>query len=123
MPILSTIFTSAVGLEHFYILYLEMFQWNTKKVNKIFGLSEKFASQKESKGMAANQGLYNGFLAAGLIWSILHPNPDTGRQLGFFFNGCVAVAATYAGVTVTPRIIMIQGMPAFLALACLALKV
>jgi len=118
IPTVSLILTGLVGLEHFYILYLEMFQWNTKRVNKIFGLKEEFAKLPQAKVLASNQGLYNGFLAAGLVWSLIAPDPFN-AQLATFFNGCVLTAAVFGALTVTPRILYVQGIPAFLALSAL----
>ncbi|HLY25145.1 MAG TPA: DUF1304 domain-containing protein, partial [Aggregatilineales bacterium] len=71
---------------------------------------------------AANQGLYNGFLAAGLLWGIVHPDPMVGRQIDLFFLLCVIVAALYGGATVRRSILAIQGIPALLALAALLLR-
>lgn len=71
---------------------------------------------KETATLAANQGLYNGFLAAGLIWSLAHPSIDVGYQLTLFFLGCVIAAAVYGGATVGRRIFYVQGLPAIAAL-------
>ena len=78
-------------------------------------MTEQFA--KESKNLAANQGLYNGFLAAGLIWSLLAA-PETGVALARFFLVCVAIAGVYGGITVTRRILWTQAAPALVALVC-----
>ncbi|PRC95023.1 DUF1304 domain-containing protein [Solimicrobium silvestre] len=104
-----------VALEHVYFLVLEMFLWTKPKGRKIFGLTEQFA--KDSQGLAANQGLYNGFLAAGLCWSLVHPDAHYADQLQLFFLGCVIVAAVFGAVTVKRSILFIQGIPAMLALA------
>lgn len=115
MMIVSTILVALVALEHLYILVLEMFLWTTPRAQKAFGLTAAFA--RETKSLAANQGLYNGFLAAGLIWGLLHPSADFGYQLQLFFLICVAVAAIYGGITSKRSILLMQGLPAFLALA------
>lgn len=115
MMIVSTILVALVALEHVYILVLEMFLWTTPRAQKAFGLTPAFA--RETKSLAANQGLYNGFLAAGLIWGLLHPGADFGYQLQLFFLICVAVAAIYGGITSKRSILLMQGLPAFLALA------
>lgn len=107
MVILVKLFTVLVALEHFYFLYLEMFTWTTPRVQRIFGTTPDFA--EASKSLAANQGLYNGFLTAGLLWSVFHPNPQVGLQLALFFLGCVIVAAIYGGLTVKRAILWIQG--------------
>lgn len=114
MIILAKLFTAIVALEHLYFLYLEMFAWTTQRVRRIFGTTPDFA--EASKALAANQGLYNGFLAAGLIWSLLHPNPIFALQLACFFLGCVLVAAIFGGLTAKRSILWIQGLPALLAL-------
>lgn len=96
-----------------------MFRWNTPKVNKIFRLKDElFAKNPLSKAMASNQGLYNGFLATGAMWSLVAEN-YMNRQLALYFTSCVAVAAIYGAVTVTPRILYIQGIPAFMAIICI----
>ena len=115
MPILSKILVGLVAIEHVYILYLEMFLWTTRKGQKAFGLTPAFA--QESKALAANQGLYNGFLAAGLCWGLLHPHAQFGLQIQFFFLACVLVAAVYGALTAKRSILFIQGGPALAALA------
>ncbi|WP_340026435.1 DUF1304 domain-containing protein [Paenibacillus sp. FSL K6-1096] len=115
MMIVSTVLVALVALEHVYILVLEMFLWTTSRAQKAFGTTPTFA--QETKSLAANQGLYNGFLAAGLIWGLLHPSAEFGYQLQLFFLICVAVAAIYGGITSKRSILLMQGLPAFLALA------
>jgi len=110
---LANILTGLVALIHLYILVLEMFLWDTPRGRKAFGTTEAFA--KESKVLAANQGLYNGFLAAGLIWGIYLG--DAGNPVKIFFLLCVAVAGIYGAATVGVRILLIQTVPALLALA------
>ena len=114
MDIISKILVAIVALEHLYFLYLEMFQWTAPSTLKTFGTTPEFAEQ--SKSLAANQGLYNGFLAAGLIWGLVHPDVMFGRQIQVFFLGCVIVAALYGGWSVKRSILMIQGLPALIAL-------
>ncbi|MEK5240305.1 DUF1304 domain-containing protein [Paenibacillus sp. FSL L8-0470] len=114
MMILSTILVALVALEHVYILVLEMFMWTTPRAQKAFGISRQFA--QETKSLAANQGLYNGFLAAGLLWGLFHPNETTGFQLQLFFLICVGVAAIYGSVTAKKSILWVQGLPAFVAI-------
>jgi putative membrane protein len=110
---IGSILTGIVALIHAYILVLEMFLWNTPRGRKAFGTTEAFA--RESKVLAANQGLYNGFLAAGLIWGIWLR--DAGDPVKIFFLLCVAVAGAYGAATVNVRILLIQTVPALLALA------
>ena len=110
---IANILTGLVALIHVYILVLEMFLWDTPRGRKAFGTTEAFA--KESKVLAANQGLYNGFLAAGLIWGIWLG--DAGDPVKIFFLLCVAVAGAYGAATVGVRILLIQTVPALIALA------
>ena len=110
---LANILTGLVALIHLYIVVLEMFLWDTPRGRKAFGTTEAFA--KESKVLAANQGLYNGFLAAGLIWGIWLG--DAGDPVKIFFLLCVAVAGAYGAATVGLRILLIQTVPALIALA------
>lgn len=117
MDIIAKILVGLVALEHLYILYMEMFAWTTPRVRKSFGTTEVFA--QESKTLAANQGLYNGFLAAGLIWSLLHPDRWVGAQLAAFFLACVIVAGIYGGLTANRRILYVQALPAGIALLLL----
>jgi putative membrane protein len=105
--------TGVVALIHLYILVLEMVLWDTPRGRKAFGTTEAFA--KESKVLAANQGLYNGFLAAGLIWGIWLG--EAGDPVKIFFLLCVAVAGVYGAATVGMRILLIQTVPALIALA------
>lgn len=114
MDILKNILVLFVAILHIYILYLEMFLWNTPKGLKIFGMTQTQADS--SKVLAANQGLYNGFLAAGLLWSLLASEPNLSFQLSVFFLSCVIMAALYGGYSVGRKILIIQGTPAFIAL-------
>ncbi len=102
-----------VALEHLYFLYLEMFRWTAPATLKAFGTTAAFA--QESETLAANQGLYNGFLAAGLVWSIF-AGPPLQVPLQIFFAACVVVAGIYGGLTVARRIMLIQALPAALLL-------
>ena len=112
------ILVAVVALLHLYFLVLEMFLWTKPFGRKTFRLTPEFA--EASRSLAANQGLYNGFLAAGLIWSLLAPHPfDFWLQI--FFLTCVIVAGVYGAVTVNRRILWIQAAPAFLALVLLHL--
>jgi len=119
MEIVSKLLIALVALEHVYFLVLEMFLWTTPRTRRSFGTTEDFA--QASKTLAANQGLYNGFLAAGLVWSLLSSDPNIAHQIGFFFLGCVLIAGVYGGLTVKRSILLIQGLPALLALIALLL--
>ncbi len=101
-----------VALLHIYFLVLEMFLWDKPYGRKTFGLTAEFA--KESKALAANQGLYNGFLAAGLIWGLMLG--DAGKDIKIFFLSCVVIAGIYGGLTVGKKILFIQALPAVIAL-------
>ena len=116
MQILATILVAFVALLHVYILMLEMFWWTTPKGRRAFGTTETFAEQ--TKVLAANQGLYNGFLAAGLFTGLALG--EDGRLFKLFFLGCVIVAGVYGGLTASRKILLIQALPAVLALICVA---
>jgi putative membrane protein len=105
-------------LEHCYFLYLEMFAWTSPATQKAFGITTAFAV--ESKTLAANQGLYNGFLAAGCLWAILAPG-HLQVQLTLFFSTCIVVAGIYGGLTVSRKILYIQAVPALLCLVAVHL--
>lgn len=115
MQILAMILVALVALEHLYILWLEMFAWETrgKAVFKGALKPELFAP---TKVMAANQGLYNGFLASGLIWSLLISDALWASNVALFFLGCVVVAGIYGALTASKKIFFVQAVPALLAL-------
>ena len=104
---------------HVWAMVLEMFLWTKPLGRKTFGLSKEDA--ETSKTLAANQGLYNGFLAAGLVLSLVVANPDTAYTLKVFFLVCVSLAGLFGGVTAGMRIMFLQGLPALIALALLLL--
>ncbi|WP_420714800.1 DUF1304 domain-containing protein [Roseateles sp. SL47] len=110
--LLANVVTGLVALIHVYILVLEMFLWTTPKGRKAFGLTPEFA--QASKVLAANQGLYNGFLAAGLIWGLLLG--ASGLPVKLFFLGCVLVAGLYGAATASRKILFIQALPAAVGL-------
>jgi putative membrane protein len=103
-----------VALLHLYFLALEMFFWTKPLGRKVFRTTPEFAEQ--SAALAANQGLYNGFLAAGLVWGVLHGDPFFGRQLQMFFLACVVAAGIMGALTVSKRILYVQSMPALVGL-------
>lgn len=117
MSVIATILVALIALLHLYIMVLEMFLWTTPRAAKAFGLTPELAAQ--TKALAANQGLYNGFLAAGLIWSLLYPLPGFAWQLAMFFLACVAVAGIFGAVTASRKIVFIQTVPAVLAMLAL----
>ena len=112
MEMVAIVLAALVALLHVYILVLEMFFWTKPLGRKAFGLKADFAEQ--SKTLAANQGLYNGFLAAGLIWGIWLG--EAGDPVKTFFLLCVAVAGIYGAATVSMRILYVQTVPAVIAL-------
>lgn len=114
MAIISAILVALVAAEHVYILVLEMFMWTTPRAQKAFGTTKQFAA--DTKSLAANQGLYNGFLAAGLVWGLIHPTAVMGHQIQLFFLGCVLVAAIFGGLTAKKSILIVQGLPALIAM-------
>ena len=117
MSLIANLLVALVAALHIYFLVLEMFLWTKLKGLKTFGNTIEKA--QASAVLAANQGLYNGFLAAGLIWGLLHPNPAFGFQIKVFFLLCVIVAGLYGGYSVSKRIIMVQALPAAVALILL----
>jgi putative membrane protein len=108
--IVADILVGLVAALHLYFLVLEMFLWTTPTGRKAFGLEPAFA--EESKTLAANQGLYNGFLVAGLAWGLVADRTD----VKVFFLACVIVAGLYGAATVSRRILLVQAVPAALAL-------
>jgi putative membrane protein len=114
MTLLAQILVGIVAALHVGFLVLEMFLWNTPRGRATFGTTREFAA--ESATLAANQGLYNGFLAAGLVWSLIAADP-VGFQTKVFFLSCVIIAGLYGAATVNKRIVFIQAVPAALALA------
>jgi len=109
-----------VALLHAYFLILEMFLWTKPLGLKTFRNTQEKAN--DSAVLAANQGLYNGFLAAGLIWGLFHPAPAVAFQIKVFFLLCVIVAGAYGAYSVSRRILFVQAGPAALALILLWLS-
>lgn len=114
MTIVAGIMVALVAALHVYFLVLEMFLWTQPRGLKTFGNTLEKA--QASAVLAANQGLYNGFLAAGLIWGLLHPAPAVAWQIKTFFLLCVIVAGVYGAATVSRKILVVQALPAALAL-------
>jgi putative membrane protein len=114
MTLAASVLTALVALLHFYFLVLEMFLWTTPYGRRVFGLTPEFAAA--SRKLAMNQGLYNGFLAAGLVWSFF-----AGAEafaLRVFFLGCVVGAGIFGAATANRKILFVQALPAAAALAC-----
>ncbi len=114
MLVAANILVALVALIHVYILVLEMFLWTSPRGRRVFGTEMEFA--RATRTLAANQGLYNGFLAAGLIWGLVAGGP-TGFAAKVFFLVCVAVAGAYGAATASRRILFVQTLPAVAALA------
>ena len=119
MIYLANALVALVAALHFYFLVLEMFLWTKPAGLKAFGLSPEKAA--DSAVLAANQGLYNGFLAAGLLWGLLQGNPGFAFQIKMFFLLCVIVAGVYGAYSVSRKILYVQAVPAAIALILLCL--
>ncbi|PCJ64574.1 MAG: hypothetical protein COA58_12610 [Bacteroidetes bacterium] len=115
MKVISIILIAIVAIEHIYIMYMEMFAWETlgRKTFKGALPDELFTP---TKSLAANQGLYNGFLAAGLIWSLFIDNAEWSSNVAIFFLACVAVAGLYGAATASKKILFVQALPAIITL-------
>ncbi|MET7640944.1 DUF1304 domain-containing protein [Streptomyces sp. NPDC005438] len=118
MEILANVLVGLVAVLHGYILVLEMFLWERKPGRALSGFDAEMA--RASAPLAANQGLYNGFLAAGLVWGLLADDP-TGFPVRVFFLVCVLVAGVYGGLTANRRILVAQALPGALALGAVLL--
>lgn len=116
---LISFFIAVAAALHIYFLILEMFLWTKPLGLKTFRMTSEKAEATST--LAANQGLYNGFLAAGLLWSLIHPDLVFALQLALFFLGCVVLAAVYGAYSVNRRILFIQGSPAIIALILILL--
>src|SRR5450432_1229949 len=110
---LANVLVALVALLHLYFLILEMFLWTTPRGLRVF--SQSFEQAKASAKLAANQGLYNGFLAAGLVWGLLAPGD--GFAIRVFFLACVIVAGVFGAFTAKRTILWVQALPAAVALA------
>ena len=115
MTIVAGALVAVVAALHLLFLVLEMFLWATPTGRRVFGLDPAFAEQ--SRVLAANQGLYNGFLAAGLVWGLASDD----RAVQVFFLVCVLVAGVFGAATVNRRILVVQALPAVLALGAVLL--
>jgi len=115
MELIAKIFTALVAIEHLYILYMEMFAWESlgKKTFKGALPDNMFTPTKK---MAANQGLYNGFLSAGLVWSFFIDDTKWSSNIAIFFLGCVIVAGVYGAYSAHKKIFFTQALPAIIAL-------
>ena len=119
MYFVSNILIVFITLLHFWFLTLEMFLWQKPIGLKIFRITKDFA--KASSPLAANQGLYNGFISAGLIWGIISSEPVQAFRVKIFFLVCTIIAGIFGGLTVNKRIFFVQALPSVLAVIILAL--
>jgi putative membrane protein len=119
MDLIIRILTGLVAIIHCYIMWLEMFAWTTRG-QKAF--NKTIEELEQSKTLAANQGLYNGFLAAGLIWTFFITNYYWQNNISLFFLICVAVAGLYGGFTVAKKILYIQTLPALIAVVLILIN-
>jgi putative membrane protein len=115
MDIAIKILIGLVAFTHCYILWFEMFAWETKGKEVFKNFPEELFGQ--TKTLAANQGLYNGFLAAGLIWTFFIENVEWRTNISLFFLGCVAVAGLYGAMTAERKILFVQTVPAGITIA------
>jgi putative membrane protein len=115
MKLAAQIAAALVAVLHLYFLVLEMFLWNRPFGRRTFGLKPEFAAA--SKSLAANQGLYNGFLAAGIAWGLWLG--DAGRGVTLFFLACVVVAGAFGAATVSRKMLLVQALPGAIALVLL----
>ena len=115
MRVVANVLTGLVALGHIGILVLEMFFWNHPVGRRVFGMTPEVSAS--SAVLAANQGLYNGFLAAGLLWALWADR----RELKIFFLGCVVVAGVFGGVTAKTSILFTQALPGAIALGAVVL--
>jgi putative membrane protein len=120
MNLLSQLIIGFIAVLHLYILWLEMFAWTTRG-RKVFKTIPADQFEK-TRVMAANQGLYNGFLAAGLIWSLCICDTDWSQNVALFFLSCVLVAGIYGALTASKRIFFVQAIPAILGLLSFLLQ-
>ena len=120
MSLLANTVVLFVALLHFWIMILEMFLWTKPQGMRAFNLSAQKAA--DSAVLAANQGLYNGFLAAGLVFGLLYPAAGPALHIKTFFLVCIAVAGLYSAATVSKRILFVQTVPAAIGLALLYLS-
>ena len=120
MEIAARILIGLVALLHFYFLWFEMFAWTTRG-RKIF---RNFPPElfEPTKPLAANQGLYNGFLAAGLVWTFFIEDKAWADYISLFFLGCVSIAGIYGALTADKKIFFVQALPALVAILLILLK-
>jgi putative membrane protein len=117
MELVAKILIVIIALEHLYFMYFEMFAWETIGKKTFKSLPEHLF--KPTKGLAANQGLYNGFLAVGLIWTFFVSDTTWSKNIAFLFLTFVAVAGIYGAISASKKIFFVQALPAIIAIICL----
>ncbi len=120
MQVVKLIVIALVALEHLYFMYFEMFAWETIGKRTFKSLPEHLFAP--TKTLAANQGLYNGFLSAGLIWSLLITDVNWSNNVALFFLSCVTIAGLYGAITASKRIFFVQALPAIIACLLIAVE-
>lgn len=120
MALLTDILIGLIAALHLYFLYFEMFAWETIGRKTFKSLPAELFPK--TKGLAANQGLYNGFLVAGLVWSLLIDDPHWAFYVAVFFLTCVLVAGVFGALTASKKIFWVQGLPALITLILLHLR-
>lgn len=120
MATILNILMVVIALEHLYFMYFEMFAWETIGKRTFKSLPEHLF--KPTKGLAANQGLYNGFLAAGLIWSLFITDSDWSLNIATFFLSCIIIAGVYGAISASRKIFFVQAMPAIVALSIVIIQ-
>jgi putative membrane protein len=121
MELLSKILIGIIAIEHIFIMYVEIFAWETMGKKSFKGVipDDLFSA---TKVMAANQGLYNGLLAAGLIWTFFISNIEWNKNISIFFLSCIILAGTYGALSASGKIFFVQALPAIIALIFVLLK-
>lgn len=121
MEVAISILITIIAIQHLYILWLEMFAWETRGPKVFRNFPKELFPQ--TKTLAANQGLYNGFLSAGLIWAFFITDTAWRYNVALFFLGCVAVAGIYGGLTASRKIFIIQALPALITIVLVVAKI
>lgn len=121
MGMIAQILIGLVALEHIYILWMEMFAWESVGKKTFKSLPDELF--KPTKGLAANQGLYNGFLGAGLVWTFFISDILWKTNISVFFLSCIAIAGIYGAATADKKIFFVQALPAIIALIVLLLAI
>ena len=120
MEIVIQLLIGSIAFLHFYILWFEMFAWETKGRRVFRSFPRDLFAQ--TKVMAANQGLYNGFLAAGLVWTFFIQNQEWQENVALFFLSCIAIAGVFGAITASKKILIVQTVPSAITIALILLR-